>query len=294
MAISQLAERAEQGRRFAALLELGRTARRSASSAKPSAATPAPASLESPAQPLRVRVVAYFNPERFVDQRINLEHRRQQILAFEEELNQRLANKRSRMTRDAILAAVDRRLRRDDLLESYEVSVGEQRIGEYIHHRVHLEPVAAEWERRRRFHGFSVIVAHADLEHSAADLCLLYRAKDMVEKDFQLIKSVVELRPIRHRTEAKVGAHVTLCMLALALERALEQRLGGKRTADAVLEMLGTCHLNLYRGTKDQAQPLYALTEANPDQVALLQQIHMPLLVDDGDVAARITPRPLA
>lgn len=308
MAVSRLG-RAEQGQRFADLRALGRTPRRSAPAAAPAPAESAPATepegapapaasssaaTESLAQPLRVRVVAYFNPERFVEQRMNLERRRQQIAAFEQDLNQRLANKRSRMTKNAILTAVDRRLRRDDLLDSYEVSIEELRIGEHVRHRVHLEPVAAEWERRRRFHGFSMIVAHAELDRSAADLCLLYRAKDMVEKDFQLIKSVVELRPIRHRTEAKVNAHVTICMLALALERALEQRLGGKRTADAVLETLATCHLNLFRGTKEQAQPLYALTEPDADQLALLRQLRMPLLADDGAVAARITPRPLA
>jgi hypothetical protein len=308
VAVSRL-DRAEQAQRFAALLALGRTPRRSPPAAAPATddsalaieaecapatAASSSATAESLAQPLRVRVVAYFNPERFVEQRMNLERRRQQIATFEQDLNQRLANKRSRMTKSAVLAAVDRRLRRDDLLDSYEVSVEELRIGEHVCHRVHLEPVAAEWERRRRFHGFSLIVAHAELERSAADLCMLYRAKDMVEKDFQLIKSVVELRPIRHRTEAKVSAHVTLCMLALALERALEHRLGSKRSADAVLETLATCHLNLFRGTKEQARTLYALTEPDADQLALLRQLRMPLLADDGAVAARITPRPLA
>jgi hypothetical protein len=294
LAIGRLADRDEQRRHFAALLERERTVRRSSpADSTPTSAGPAATTAESPVWPLRVRVVAYFNPERFVEQRMNLERRRQQVAAFEQELNQRLANKRCRMTRDAILAAVDRRLRRDDLVESYRVSVEEHRVGEHVERRVHLEPVAVEWERRRRFHGFSVIVAHADLQQSAADLCLLYRAKDMVEKDFHIIKSVVELRPIRHRTEAKVSAHVTLCMLALALERALEQRLDGKHSAEAILETLATCHLNLYRGTKDPAQPLYALTEPDADQAALLRQLRMPVLADDDDVASRITPRPL-
>jgi len=294
-AITRLDDRTEQRRRYADLLDLGRTARRPAPlQDAPDTAKHAPDTAEALVPPLLVRAVAYFNPEYFVDQRMNIERIRQQIAAFEHELNQRLASPRSRMTRDAIVAAVDRRLRRNDLLDCYDVSIEELRAGERIRYRVHVEPVAAAWERRRRFHGFSIIVAHAELDISAANLCLLYRAKDRVEKDFHVIKSVVELRPIRHRTEPKVSAHVTLCMLALALQRALEERMSGKCSAPAAIETLATCNLNLFRGTQEQAPPLYAITEPDAEQLALLRQLRMPLLANDGDIAARITPRTLS
>jgi hypothetical protein len=83
-------------------------------------------------------------------------------------------------------------------------------------------------------------------------------------------------------------------MLALALERTLEQRLGGKFSAAARLETLATCHLNRYPGANEHVPPLYALTEPDADQIVLLQKLRMPLLADDGAIAARITPRPLA
>lgn len=56
----------------------------------------------------------------------------------------------------------------------------------------------------------------------------MYREKDIVEKDFQVIKSVLEIRPIRHRSDEKVKAHVTICMLALLLERILRKNLKGE------------------------------------------------------------------
>src|SRR5262249_30209662 len=139
--------------------------------------------------------------------------------------------------------------------------------------------------------GFTVLVAHNGLQHSAAELCRLYRAKDKVEKDFQTIKSVTKLRPIRHHTDAKVSAHVTLCMLALLLERRLEDKLDGLCSAPEALETLATCHLNAYRGASTDAVPLYALTEADSEQLALLRTLRMQLLADTGDLAARITPR---
>src|SRR5690606_394202 len=66
-----------------------------------------------------------------------------------------------------------------------------------------------EWARRRRYHGFVMLVASATLPQSADELARLYRAKDTIERDFRLIKDVVELRPIYHYTDPKVRAHVT-------------------------------------------------------------------------------------
>lgn len=80
----------------------------------------------------------------------------------------------------------------------------------------------------------------------------VYRDKDTVERDFRTIKSFVRLRPMFHYTDPKVRAHVTLCMLALLLERSLERRLALKNapiTAPACFEALAGCHLNVLEGT---------------------------------------------
>jgi len=281
--IAQAPDAEQQRARFAALVQAIATRAARPSSSVPSAPT-------EPA-PLRVRVVGYFNPERFVEQRMNIERQQAAIATFVSDLNQHLANPRARLNRAGVLAAVDRRLRRDDLLEAYEVSVTEADTGSRVHYQVSLAPVASEWQRRRRFHGFTVLVGHPELPHSAADLCRIYRAKDMVEKDFQVIKSVVKLRPIRHHTEAKVSAHVTLCMLALVLERHLGQKLDSRSSAENAIETLATCHLNQYRGNDESAAPVYSLTEADHEQLALLRKLHLPLLADSDDLATRITPR---
>jgi hypothetical protein len=277
---------AEQQRaRFSALLEATSTR-----AARPSSAPVSPSNTPVPAA-LRVRVVGYFNPERFVEQRMNTNRRQAAITTFVSDLNQRLANPRARLNRAGVIAAVDRRLRRDDLLDAYDVHVAECDTGSRVHYQVSLAPVASEWRRRRRFHGFTVLVGHPDLPHSAADLCRSYRAKDLVEKDFQVIKSVVKLRPIRHHTEAKVNAHVTLCILALVLERHLGQRLDGRCSAESAIETLATCHLNQYEGKGARALPLYSLTKADDEQLVLLRKLRLPLLADNDDLAARITPR---
>jgi len=141
-----------------------------------------------------------------------------------------------------------------------------------------------------------LLVAHADLPHSATELVALYRAKDAVEKDFQTIKSDLELRPVFHHTDPKVRAHVSLCMLALLLERSMEKRLrnaGKAMTAPAALEELAGGHLNRVTTGPDESVA-YVATEPNVDQRELLACLRLEHLVDQDQMASRIEPRPAA
>lgn len=235
----------------------------------------------------RVRVLAYFNPVRFVDQRHAARGRLETIDGFVTRLNAAASKPRSRWTESRLHAAVDRELRKYDLVEAFEITVTTQDLVGRVRPRVTLNLRRDEWERRRRYDGFTVLVCHTELTAPAADVCRLYRAKDAVEKDFQTIKSFVELRPVRHHTDAKVRAHVTVCMLALLLKQTLAQRLSDKSPQRA-LEILRSCHLNRFE-VEHRSQ--YTLTALKDEQRAILRRLRMQHLADDAKVAARITPR---
>jgi len=150
------------------------------------------------------------------------------------------------------------------------------------------------WKRRRRFDGFVLLVAPPQMSGSARELVQLYRAKDAVEKDFQTIKTDLKLRPVFHHTDPKVRAHVTLCMLALLLERTLEDRLRRSKhaiTAPACIEELASAHLNILQ-TRAESDPTYVVTEANEKQRAILRSLRMPDLISTEEVADRVHPRP--
>ena len=238
---------------------------------------------------LRVRAALYFNPQMFVEQRRRAQTKIKAIRDFADSLNTRLASSLSRMTREQVAAAVDRRLRSDNLLDAFAVGITDQHLDDRTRYQVKLTLNDDEWTRRRRNDGFSIIVAHPDLELSAPELCRLYREKDAVEKDFQVIKSFVDLRPVRHQTNAKVRAHVTICMLSLLLERTLKHMLKGKRTPQAALEALKGCHLN--RVAADERMTTYTLTEPTPEQTAILRLLRLQALIDQEQVADQITPR---
>jgi hypothetical protein len=237
-------------------------------------------------EPIRVRAVLYFNPQLFVDQRRRARQRLEDTQAFADDLNARLASPRSRMHREQVAAVVDRQLRKDDLLEAFTLVISEQEIAGRARLHVELRLDQAEWSRRHRYDGFNIVVTHPDLERRAPDLCQLYRAKDVIEKDFQTIKSLVELRPVRHHTDAKVRAHVTLCMLALLLQRTLEQKLAGLHSAPAALELLATTHLNRYAGSDGTAAHVVTRTDAAQNKI--LRSLRLQHLADYQETIERI------
>ena len=61
---------------------------------------------------------------------------------------------------------------------------------------------------------------------SADDMALSYRQLQRVEQAWRQMKSGLGLRPIHHRAERRIRAHVALTVLALFLEQIAEQMVG--------------------------------------------------------------------
>lgn len=248
-------------------------------------------------QRVRLRLVAYFNPEMFVEQRARLSRHRQRAEDFVNDLNRRLHSPRSQREKESVRVEVHNALARWNMLTVFDIRIQSVRDKETArsYWKVRLSFNEEEWKRRQRYAGFVLLVGHPDLPHSAEHIVRLYREKDTVEKDFQTIKETVKLRPFYHHTDPKVRAHVTLCMLALLLERTIERRikrsgLTKTKTATACFEQLQACHLNLI-STDPALAPLYVATEATQEQRAILRSLRMKDLIDTEEIASRIKPR---
>jgi hypothetical protein len=234
-----------------------------------------------PAAPLQVRVVLAFNPEVFVEQRLQADKKIGLVQAQVRKLMREATD--STILEHRVEALLEKHHLKKVLI--LEIPSGDTS-------QALLRPDLAEWRSRRRFDGFSMIMAHHGIKIGAGDLVRLYRAKDQVEKDFQTIKSAIHLRPIRHRMDEKVRAHITLCVLALLLERTIEKRLrdaGQPCSAPMVFETLRTAHLNLL--DLADGPGAYDLTQANPDQTAIITALGLTSLLDTESVAASLTPR---
>jgi hypothetical protein len=242
-----------------------------------------------PVAPVRVRAVVTFNPEYFEQERRTAQHQLDEIQTYVRDLNLRLARPRARRTAESIKGELDRFLRTRSLLECFHVHVASKTSANGVEHlfvSVELDP--DEWTRRRRYDGFGVVVAHPEIVLPAADLARLYRKRDVVEAAFRVIKSVVKLRPVRHFTDAKVRAHVTLCVLALLLERMLEHRMTDSSAARA-LELLRSCSLNRFHA--EPGASAYVVTTPDEEQAAILRRLRMQHLADEARVAESLRPR---
>jgi len=231
---------------------------------------------------INVRVVCFFNPEMYADLKMRGQQHLQSVSKFMQDLNQRLSSGQSRRTKERVYAEIDAFLRKKDLLQCFEITISEKG-SQFL---AELKFNANEWNKRKRYDGFCVIATHSDVALSAAEICKLYRSKDTVEKDFQTIKSQLDLSPIRHRLDRKVKAHVSICMLSLLVDRLLERRLKRKWTSARALEELHSCHLNEY---KFDDQSLFSVTTPDKVQLELLKELGFKFLVSDEWVSEQIS-----
>jgi hypothetical protein len=67
----------------------------------------------------------------------------------------------------------------------------------------------------------------SDPHLSAEDIALGYKQLLQVERGWRDLKQVIDLRPVYHRKEQRIRAHVILCWLALLLTRTIEATCGG-------------------------------------------------------------------
>ncbi len=241
---------------------------------------------------LLLRRVGWFSPDLFLTRQETARRQLQLLKSQVDALNDKQREQSRPRPAEHLLADARSLLKPLHWLNLFDVTTRQRRSEGRFHHELVLTRDDVAWQRRRRLDGFGVLVAHPTVLRSASDLVRLYFSKDIIEKDFQTIKSELDLRPVRHRTDPKVQAHVSLCMLALLLQRAMEQRLAGSSapmTAAAATSVLATCHLN--RLQPDGAGAYYTVTRPTPQQHDLLGALGLDHLVDDESVVRSLRPR---
>jgi hypothetical protein len=86
------------------------------------------------------------------------------------------------------------------------------------------------------------------------------------------MKTHLELRPVAHRKEGRIRAHVLLCWLALLLTRVAETH-DPTRTWRRMREALQTLHLGEFSGN---AGIVHQRTELTADQRDILTRLQLP------------------
>ena len=104
------------------------------------------------------------------------------------------------------------------------------------------------------------LLSTSDPTLSAEDVALGYKNLLEAERGFRDLKGILELRPVFHRLEHRIRAHVTLCWLALLLTRVVERQAG--QTWRTLARELNRLHLVTLEGTAGSVTQTTTLTDA--------------------------------
>jgi hypothetical protein len=108
----------------------------------------------------------------------------------------------------------------------------------------------------------------ADPQLSAEDIAVGYKQLLEVERGWRDMKSVLDLRPVYHRLEERIRAHVLLCWLALLLVRVAENATG--KTWPVMRRELGRIHLGTFTGPAGTFKQCTELSKPARDLLAKL------------------------
>ena len=108
----------------------------------------------------------------------------------------------------------------------------------------------------------------SDPDLSAEDIALGYKQLLEVERGWRDMKQIIDLRPVYHRLEERIRAHVVLCWLALLLIRITETTTGA--TWPTVRRELDRLHLGTFTGPTGLFRQVTTLTKTQTDLLAKL------------------------
>jgi hypothetical protein len=108
----------------------------------------------------------------------------------------------------------------------------------------------------------------SDPKMTAEDIALGYKQLLQVERGWKDLKQVIDLRPVYHRKEERIRAHVILCWLALLLARIAENACAA--TWPELRRQLDRIQVGAFTGP---AGTFRQRTEISPAQAAILEQL---------------------
>ena len=113
------------------------------------------------------------------------------------------------------------------------------------------------------------LLRSSDPHLSAEDIALGYKQLLQVERGWRDLKQVIDLRPVYHRLEERIRAHVLLCWLALLLVRIVETTTGA--TWRSLTAELNRLQVITFTGPDGTFRQRTELTKPQRDIYATLQ-----------------------
>jgi transposase len=166
------------------------------------------------------------------------------------------------------LAALERKRSAEDRRDAEALLQAHPSLGRYLsRRRGRLAVDKAKIKAEERVDG-KFLLSTSDDSLTAEDVALGYKQLLEVERGWRALKHVIDLRPVYHRKQERIRAHVLLCFLALLLTRIIEVE-----TADTwprIRRELQRMHLGEFHGS---AGRVLQRTETTPGQRDILRAL---------------------
>jgi transposase len=133
--------------------------------------------------------------------------------------------------------------------------------------------IEVDFEKARseeKLDGKSVILV-GDPTLTAEEAALGYRGRYRVETAIRHMKSFVDLRPINHRTDGRIRAHVFVCVLTYLLQRLAEIKTG-KSWSDIRDTLQGVAAVTI----EEEGATATQVEEPSPEALAILRAMGIP------------------
>jgi hypothetical protein len=118
----------------------------------------------------------------------------------------------------------------------------------------------------------------SDPKMTAEDIALGYKQLLEVERGWRDLKQVIDLRPVYHRKEQRIRAHVILCWLALLLIRIAETTTG--ITWNKIADELDLLTLGTFTGPAGTFRQTAELSKTQRDLLAKLKIAHPKKIIE--------------
>ena len=128
------------------------------------------------------------------------------------------------------------------------------------------------------------LLRSSDPRLSAEDIAVGYKQLLEVERGWRDLKQVIDLRPVCHRKEERIRAHVILCWLALLLIRIAETSTG--TTWNTIADELDLLTLGTFTGPAGTFRQTAELTKTQRDLLAKLKIGHPKKIIEATPAAS--------
>ncbi len=159
-------------------------------------------------------------------------------------------------------------LRDGNLTKFYKVYLDEEGHVDW-----HPEQESRAWERE--IDG-TLLLETTNKTLSPPEIVEQYKELQDIERCFRTLKSSLDIRPMCHRTDRRVEAHIFMCVMALQLHRFMRNRLHASKIVKSPERVLDKLSFQRTVEAEVKGRMILGLTAPTPEQLSFYDALGVP------------------